>query len=53
MMRTKKLTVATIVILFSLLLSVILPTGVLADDATPPQLAACGHHVSLDRADER
>ena len=36
MMRTRKLTAVTIVILFALLLSVVLPTSVLADDSTPP-----------------
>ncbi len=36
MKRTKKLTALSIVVLFSLLSSIILPTSVLADDSTPP-----------------
>src|SRR6266508_3913482 len=36
MKRTKKLTIFSIVILFSLIFSLVLPISVLADDTTPP-----------------
>jgi hypothetical protein len=36
MKRTKKLTIVSIVLFFSLLSSVVMPTSVLADDSTPP-----------------
>ncbi len=36
MKQTKQLTIITIIILFSLISSAIMPTNVLADDSTPP-----------------
>jgi hypothetical protein len=39
-MRNKKVTVSSLVVLLSLMLSLVLPTGVLADDNTPPATEA-------------
>ena len=41
-MRNKKLTVLSLVVLLSLLTSLVFPTGVLADDSTPPSTEVPG-----------